>query len=67
MTDRLDGNLNTETLEVDDNGKDQNGCHDVHQVGEVLAVEGLSQSANLVGSRGQQVEQRNDCSFEFSA
>ena len=39
---RLDGNLNTEPLEVDDGAEDGDGCKKVHDVGEVLAVEGFA-------------------------
>lgn len=54
-------------LEVDDNGEDKDGGHQVHQVGQVLPVEGLTQGAHLVISRGQQVEEGNDGSLKLSA
>jgi hypothetical protein len=52
-------------LEVDDYTKDNDGCHQVGQVGQVLTVESLPQSSNLVLSSGQQVEEGNDCALEL--
>ena len=43
-------------LEIDDNGKDEDGGNQVHEVGEVLAVECLSKGSDLVCAGGQQVE-----------
>ena len=54
-------------LEVDDNSKDQDSSEEIGQVGQVLPVEGFSQGTDLVLSGGQQVEESNDCSFEFCA
>lgn len=44
---RLDGQVDAEALEIDDDGKDKDGRHQVHQVGQVLAVEGLAQGSDL--------------------
>lgn len=62
---RLDGDLNTESLEVDNSGENQEGSQEVHDVGEVLAVESLLQSTLLVGPGQEQVEESNDGTFEF--
>ena len=47
-------------LEVDDNAKDEDGCHEAHEVGEVLPVEGFLDATDLVRARGQQVEESDD-------
>ena len=54
-------------LEVDDNAEDEDGCHEVHEVGEVLPVEGLPQGADLVLSGGKQVAQSDHCPVEFGS
>lgn len=64
---RLDWDLDTETLEVDDSGEDEEGRDQVHDVGKVLAVERLLESALLVGPGEEEVEQRNDSSLELWA
>lgn len=61
----LDGDLNTEALEVDDGGEDEESGQEVHDVGEVLAVEGLLQSALLVRPGQEEVEQRDDGTLEL--
>ena len=52
-------------LKVYNNGKDQDGGHQVHQVGQVLAVEGLPQSLDLVRACSQQMEEGDDGSFKL--
>lgn len=52
-------------LEVYDYGENEHSGEQVHEVGQVLAVEGLTQSAHLVGPRGQQVEQRDHGALEL--
>ena len=52
-------------LEVYDDSKDKNSGHQIHQVGQILSVERLTESSHFVLSRGQQVEQGNHGSFEF--
>ena len=52
-------------LEIDDHRKDKDGGDEVHEVGEVLAVECLPQGSDLVGAGGQQVEQRDDGALEL--
>lgn len=63
----LDGDLNTEALQVDDGSEDGNGGQQVHDVGEVLSVEGLLQSALLVGAGHEQVEEGDDGTLELRA
>ena len=48
MAARLDGDLDTETLEVDDRGEDDKSGQKVHDIGKALPVEGLTQGALLV-------------------
>ncbi len=62
---RLDGQVDTEALEVDDYGEHEHGGQQVGQVGQVLSVEGLLERADLVVSGGQQVEQGNDGALEL--
>jgi len=57
--------VDTETLEVDDDDEDQDSGKEVGQVGEVGAVECLTESTNLVWAGDQKVEESNDGSFEF--
>lgn len=54
-------------MEVDDDGKDQDCCQQVHQIGQVLTVEGFTQCADLIVACGQEVEQGDDSTFEFGA
>jgi hypothetical protein len=61
----LDGDLNAEALQVDDSGEDEEGSQKVHDVGEVLAVEGLVQSTLLVGPGEEQVEQGDNGTLEL--
>lgn len=63
----LDWDLDAEALEVDDGGEDDEGCEQVHDVGEILSVECLLESTLLVGPCEEQVEERNDGAFEFWA
>jgi hypothetical protein len=56
----LDGDLNTEALEVDDSSEDKKSSQQVHDVGQVLAVESFTQSTLLVGPGQEQVEESND-------
>ena len=57
--------LSLSHLKVDDNAKDENGGHQVGQVWQVLSVEGLTQSTNLIRSGSQEMKQRNDGTFEL--
>lgn len=64
---RLDGNLNAESLKVNDSGENQESGQKVHDVGEILAVESLLQSTLLVGPGQEQVEESNDGTLELGA
>ena len=67
MTGGLDRNLDTEALEVNDRGEDDQGRKKVHDVGEVLSVERFSKSALLVRPCQEQMEERNDSALEFGS
>lgn len=56
VTGGLDWQIDSETLEVDDNGEDEDRGEEVGEVRQVLAVEGLFERAHLVVSGRQQVE-----------
>ena len=53
-------------LEVDDDQEDGNGGQELHDVGQVLAIEGLLQGARLVRPGDEQVEEGNDSTLELS-
>mmetsp|Transcript_57425 Transcript_57425/g.128203 ORF Transcript_57425/g.128203 Transcript_57425/m.128203 type:complete len:393 (-) Transcript_57425:510-1688(-) len=61
----LDRKVDAEALEVDDDKEDEDGGHDVCQVGQILPVEGLFESAPLVWSREQQVEESDESTLEL--
>lgn len=63
----LDGNLNAEALEVDDSAEDNDGRDQVHDVGQVLAVESLAERNSLVGPGEEQVNKSNDGTLELGA
>ena len=52
-------------LEVDDDGEDEDGGEQVHQVGQVLSVEGFAKGAHLVVSGGDEVEESDDRPLEL--
>lgn len=52
-------------MEVDDDEEDSNRSHQVHQVGQVLSVEGFTETPDLVSACSQQVEQSDDGTFEL--
>jgi hypothetical protein len=62
---RLDGDLDAETLEVDDGAEDGNGSDQVHDVGQVLAVECLLEGKLLVGPGDQKVDKGDDGTLEL--
>jgi hypothetical protein len=64
---RLDGDLNAEALQVDDSGEDEECGQEVHDVGQVLAVEGLVESTLLVGPGQEKVEESDDGTLELGA
>ena len=61
----LDRNLDSESLEVDDQSKDRYCCQQIHDIWQSVAVEGLLQCSGLVVSREEQVEEGDEGSFEF--
>ena len=56
---------NQTNLEVYDDEEDGDSCHQVHQVGEVLSVESLTETPDFVSSGGEQVEESDDCSLKL--
>ena len=64
---RFDGQIDAESLEVYDDSKDEDCGQQIHQVGQVLAVESLAESSNLVLTSSQKVEQGNNGTFELCA
>lgn len=65
MAGGLNGDFNTEALEVDNGSEDEKSCKKVHDVGQVLAVECFMKSALLIRPGEEQVEERDNSSFEF--
>ena len=63
----LDWDLDAEALEVDDTSEDNKGSQKIHDVGEVLSIESLLESTLLVWPCQEQVEERNNRTFEFWA
>ena len=63
----LDGQVDTEALEVDDDEEDDDRRHEVGDVGQVLAVEGLFERLHLVLARDRQVEERDERALELGA
>lgn len=61
----LDWDLNAESLKVDDSRKDEEGRDEVHDVGEILSVEGFVKGTLLIWPCQEQVKERNDSAFEF--
>jgi hypothetical protein len=55
------------TLQVNDDAENENGGQQVHDVGQVLAVESLAQSELLVWPSDQEVDERNDCTLKLWA
>jgi len=62
---RFDRNFNAESLEVDDGCEYNEGCEEVHDVGEILSIESLLESTLLVWPGEEEVEERNHRAFEF--
>lgn len=61
----LDGDLDAEALEVDDSTENDDGGDQVHDVGEVLAVERLLERNSLVGPGEEQVDKGNESTLEL--
>lgn len=64
---RLDWEVDTESLEVDNHSENEESSHQVHQVWKVLAVESLTKSTDLVRAGGEKVEESDDGSFELGS
>lgn len=62
---RLDWDFNTETLEIDDGGEDNESSQKVHDVWEVLAVESLLKSTLLVWPGEEEMEQGDNSTLEL--
>ena len=62
---RLDRDLDTEALEVDNSGENDDGCDEVHDVGKATTPESLTKSAALVVPGEEKVEKGNECTLEF--
>ena len=54
-------------LEVDDDKEDGDGGEQLHDVGQVLAVEGLLQGSRLVRAGDQEVEESDDRPLKLRA
>mmetsp|Transcript_18868 Transcript_18868/g.34041 ORF Transcript_18868/g.34041 Transcript_18868/m.34041 type:complete len:400 (-) Transcript_18868:397-1596(-) len=63
----LDGKVDTPTLEIDDNHKDQDSREKVGQVGKILTVECLTKSSNFIITGDKKMEESNDSTFELSS
>merc|ERR1712131_121696 len=66
VSDRLDGQVDTESLEVDNDEENNNGSQEIHQIWQVGSVEGFIEGTNFIILGGQKVEKGNDGTFEFS-
>mmetsp|Transcript_14521 Transcript_14521/g.24067 ORF Transcript_14521/g.24067 Transcript_14521/m.24067 type:complete len:368 (+) Transcript_14521:211-1314(+) len=62
----LDRKVDTPSLEVDNDDKDQDGSHEVGQVRKILTVESLTKSTDLVVTGDEKMEQGDDGTFELS-
>ena len=63
----FDGNLDAESLQVDNDGKDRDSGNEVHDVRQPLAPQGLFQRAAFVVPSQKEVEERNKSAFELGA
>ena len=61
----LDGQFNTETLEVDNNEEDNNSGEEVDNIRETRTVESITEGTDLILTGDQAVEQGDDGTFEF--
>ena len=60
-----DGNIHTETLEIDNNHEDQGGGQEVGDVRKVLTVESLTHSSDLITAGSKHVEESDDGTLEL--
>lgn len=65
LTRRLDWNLDTEALQVDDSAEDGDRSEEVGDVGQVLAVKGFFQCQLLVWPGDQEMYQSDDGTLEL--
>lgn len=63
----LDRQVDAESLEVDDDEEDKSGSQQIGDVWQVLSVEGLLESADLVVSGDQEVDQGDESSLELGS
>jgi len=63
----LHRDLNPESLEIDHNCEDDNGCKEVHDVGQSVPPERFTKGTAFVVPSEQQMEQRDDGAFEFGS
>jgi len=63
----LDGDLDSETLQVNDDGEDDNSADQVHNVWETLALESLAESAALIVPGEKQMEEGDNGTLELGA
>jgi len=61
----LDWNIDSETLEEDDDGEDYDGSEEVGDVGELLSVEGFFEGSDFVVSGDKKVDESYESSFEL--
>jgi len=63
----LDGQIDSESLEVNDDAEDENSGEQVGQVRQVLSSKSLLECTNLVLSGDQKMEESDDSSLEFGS
>ena len=62
---RLDGDLNAESLKVDDGGENDDGRDEVHDVGKTATPESLTKCPTLVVPGEEEMEEGNESTLEF--
>lgn len=63
----LDGDFDSETLEVNHSSKDSDGREEVHNVWKTITVEGFLESAGLVIPSEQEVKEGDDGTFKLGS
>lgn len=63
----FDRKVNTPSLEVDNNNKDEDGGHKICKVGKILTVESFPDGTDLVFTSDEKMEKSNDGSLELSS
>ena len=63
----LDRDLDTEPLEVDDDGENNDSREQAHNVGKSVPPECLAQRTSFIMPRKQEVEERNDGAFKLGS